>query len=169
MTKDATAVSRQKNGTYRVSIEASGAAAAEVLEGVGVASITVPAETYRPGPIDERLIGHSKGVRQILMECGLIGPGSKCKAACGPKEKKARTAAKVRQGIGQNESVDVPKHEGMTDGVPRCLEFPLSVQPDFKLQKNAIQELIVWRATSASPSPSTTPSSTSSDATYLSC
>ena len=97
LTKDATAVSRQKNGTYRVSIEASGAAAAEVLEGVGVASITVPAETYRPGPIDERLIGHSKGVRQILMECGLIGPGFKCKAACEPNERKARTVFKAER------------------------------------------------------------------------
>jgi len=79
------------------------------------------------------------------MERGRIEPGSKCKAACGSKEKKARTAAKAEQGIGQNESADVPKHEGMTDGVPCCLEFLLSDQPDFKLQQNAIQELIISR------------------------
>ena len=145
LTKDATVVSRQEDGTYTVSIGAPGAAAAEVLEGVGVSSITVPAETYKPGPIDERLIGHSKGVKQILMERGRIEPGFKCKAACGSKEKKARTAAKAEQGIGQNESADVPKHEGMTDGVPCCLEFLLSDQPDFKLQQNAIQELIISR------------------------
>ena len=31
----------------------------------------------------------------------------------------------------------------MTDGVPCCLEFLLSDQPDFKLQQNAIEELII--------------------------
>ena len=103
-------VSRQEDGTYTVSIGAPGAAAAEVLMGVGVSSITVPAETFKPAPIDERLIGHSKGVKQILMERGRIEPGSKCKAACGSKENKARSATKAEQGIGQNESADVPKH-----------------------------------------------------------
>jgi len=48
LTKDATVVSRQEDGTYTVSIGAPGAAAAEVLEGVGVSSITVPAETFKP-------------------------------------------------------------------------------------------------------------------------
>jgi len=43
-------------------------------------------------------------------------------------EKKARRAAKAEQGIGQNESADVTKHEGMTGGVPCCLEFLLSDQ-----------------------------------------
>jgi len=79
------------------------------------------------------------------LERGRIEPGSKCKAACGSKEKSTRTAAKAEQGIGQNESADVPKHEGMMDGVPCCLEFLLSDQPDFKLQQNVIQELIISR------------------------
>ena len=95
LTKDATVASRQEDGAYAVFIEAPRAAAAEVLEGAGVASITVPAETYKPGPIDERLIGHSKGAKQIPMERGLIEPGLKCKAACGSKEKKAGTAGTV--------------------------------------------------------------------------
>ena len=38
MTKDATVVSRQEDGTCTLSIE-----------GVGVSSITVPAETFKPG------------------------------------------------------------------------------------------------------------------------
>jgi hypothetical protein len=88
LTKDATVVSRQEDGTYTVSIGAPGAAAAEVLEGVGVSSITVPAETYKPGPIDERLIGHSKGVKQILMERGRIEPGFKCKARADPRRRR---------------------------------------------------------------------------------
>ena len=54
-------------------------------------------------------------------------------------------AAKVEQGIGQNESADAPKHEGMADGVPCCLEFLLADQPGFKLQQNAIQELTISR------------------------
>jgi len=45
LTKDAAVVSRREDGTYTASIGALGAAAAEVLKGVGVSSITVPAET----------------------------------------------------------------------------------------------------------------------------
>ena len=79
------------------------------------------------------------------MERGLIEPGPKCKAACGSKEKKACTDAKAGKGTGTNGGADVPKHEGMTGGVPCCLEFLLSDQPDFKLKQNAIHELIISR------------------------
>ena len=50
-----------------------------------------------------------------------------------------------RGGIGQHESAEVPTHAGWTGDVEPsacCLEFLLSEQPDFKLQQNAIQELI---------------------------
>jgi len=49
------------------------------------------------------------------------------------------------KGIGQNESTDVSKHAGWTDGKACCLTFLLSEQGDFKEQQNAIQELVVSR------------------------
>ena len=137
--KGATVVSRQEGGKYTVSIEEAGRAEDEVLEGVDVSAITVPAATYKAGPVDARLVGHSKGIKQILLERGLYEAGSKLKSSCGAKEKKARTAAKADHGIGQNESVEVPKHAGWTGDEPCCLEYLLSEQSDFKLQQNTIQ------------------------------
>jgi len=144
-TKGVTIVSTQEGGKYTVSIKVADREVDEVIEDVDASAINVPAATYKPGPIDEALIGHSKGVKQILMERGLIESKSKLKATCGAKEKKERTAAKAKQGIGQHESVEVPKHAGWTGDAPCCLEYLLSEQQDFKLQQNAIQELIISR------------------------
>ena len=108
-TKNATVLSRQEDGTYTVRIEAPGAAASEVLEGVGVSAITVlitvPGENFTPGPIDARLIGHSKGIKQIPLERGLIMASDKYKAKCGAKEKATRKAAKAEKGIAKGQSV----------------------------------------------------------------
>ena len=79
------------------------------------------------------------------MERGLISAGAKIKAACGTKDKVARKASMAAKGIGQNESADVSKHAGWTDGKACCLEFLLSEQGDFKEQQKAIQELVVSR------------------------
>ena len=99
----------------------------------------------RTRPIDARLVGQSKGITQILLERGVIKLKSKLKAACGAKEKKARKDAKAEEGIGQHESVEVPKHAGWSGYTPCCLEFLLSEQPDFQAQQNAIQEPILSR------------------------
>mgnify|MGYP006919658173 CR=1 FL=1 len=79
------------------------------------------------------------------MERELVEAGSKLKGACSAREKQARLNAKKAQGIGQHESAEEPKHAGFTGDTPCCLEFLLSEQPDFKLQQNAIQELILSR------------------------
>ena len=112
---------------------------------LGVSSITVPAVTLKPGPVPEVLIGHSKGLKQILLERGLITVGEKTKGACDTNDKKKRIAAQGQSGIGQTESADVPKHAGMAGGTACCLEYLLSEQPDFKRQQNAIQELVISR------------------------
>jgi hypothetical protein len=144
-TKGATIVSSQEDGKFTVSIAVVGRAEDEVLEGVDAKALQVPARTYEAGPIDASLVGHSKGIKQILLERELIEAESKLKGACGSKEKKTRTAAKAEEGIGQHESAEVPKHAGYASGAACCLEFLLSDQPDFKLQQNAIQELIFAR------------------------
>ena len=142
--KGATVVSSE-NGKYTVSIDVDGRAEDEVLEDLDASAIVVPAETYKAGPIDARLVGQSKGITQILLERGVIELKSKLKAACGAKEKKARKDAKAEEGIGQHESVEVPKHAGWSGYTPCCLEFLLSEQPDFQAQQNAIQEPILSR------------------------
>ena len=143
---DATVVSRQEDGTYTVRVEAPGAAALEELAGVVVSSITVSAETFEPGPIDARLIGQSKGIKQILLERGLITASTKLNATCGAVEKNARKAAKAEKGIAKGESVDVPLHAGCDEeGEACCLTYLISEQPDFKGQQNAIHELILSR------------------------
>ena len=79
------------------------------------------------------------------MERDVIAAGSKLKGACGTKDKNGRKAAMAAGVIGQHESAEVPTHAGWTGDVEPtacCLEFLLSEQPDFKLQQNAIQELI---------------------------
>ena len=132
---------------------------------LGVSSITVPAVTLKPGPVPEVLIGHSKGLKQILLERGLITVGEKTKGACDTNDKKKRMATKAQSGIGQTESADVPKHAGMAGGTACCLEYLLSEQPDFKRQQNAIQELVISRGHHCIFSPSSTPSSISSSDT----
>ena len=57
--KGATVVSSE-NGKYTVSIDVDGRAEDEVLEDLDASAIVVPAETYKAGPIDARLVGHSK-------------------------------------------------------------------------------------------------------------
>ena len=52
------------------------------------------------------------------MERGRIEPGSRCKAACVSKDKKARTAAKAEQGMTALRWVD-PYQKGL-DGVLAC-------------------------------------------------
>ena len=123
--KGATVMS-SKDGKYTVSIYVDGRAEDEVLEDLDASAIVVPAETYKAGPIDARLVGQSKGITQILPERGVIELKSKLKAACGAKEKKARKDAKAEEGIGQHESVEVPKHAGWSGYTPCCLEFLLS-------------------------------------------
>ena len=54
----ATVVSSE-DGKYTASIEVDGRAKDEVLEDLDASVIVVPAETYKAGPIDARLVGHS--------------------------------------------------------------------------------------------------------------
>ena len=138
----------QNNGKYTVKIcEAESARDVQdpVLANVDVSSIRAPAETYNKGPIDVRLVGHSKGLKQILLERGLIDGTSRLKSKCGTADKKKRKDAKAKEGIGIGESVEVPKHAGVLNGEACCLEYLLSEQPDFKDQQNAIQELVISR------------------------
>ena len=97
------------------------------------------------GATGASLIGHSKGIKQVLLERQLVDPTTKLKGACTAAGKAKRKAAMGEAGIGKGESVDVPKHAGWTGGTACCLEFLLSEQDDFKEQQNAIQELIVSR------------------------
>ena len=62
---------------------------------LGVSSVKVPAVALQPGPIPALLIGHSKGLRKILLVRGLITDGEKVKGA------KRRKAAKGQNGFGQ--------------------------------------------------------------------
>jgi len=89
------------------------------------------------------LIGHSKGIKQVLLERQLVDPTTKLKGACTAAGKAKRKAAMGEAGIGKGGSVDVPKHAGWTGGTACCLEFLLSEQGDFKEQQNTIQELII--------------------------
>ena len=143
----ASVVSRE-NEKYSVQIceaEPARDAGDRVLADVDVSSLQVPAETYKRGTVDVRLVGHSKGLKQILLERGLIDGTSRLKAKCGTADKKKRKEAKAKEGIGIGESVEVPKHAGVLNGEACCLEYLLSEQPDFKEQQNAIQELIISR------------------------
>jgi len=141
-TKNVTVVSREHDNTYTLRFPLMGD---EVVGGVGVASMRVPAVTFKKGDVPPELIGHSKGSMQILLERGLIDESSKLVGKCGAKEKEKLKAAKRASGIGVGESTDVPAHAGWTDGAPCCLEFLLSQQPDFKAQRNAIEELLASR------------------------
>ena len=77
----ATVVSSE-DGKYTVAIEVDGCAEDEVLEDLDASVIVVPAETFKAGPIDARLVGHSKGITQNLLERGVIKSKSKLKALC---------------------------------------------------------------------------------------
>jgi len=117
----------------------------EVLADVAVSRIQAPLALHKVGPIADNLIGHSKGIKRILLERNLITPASKLKGACTSAGKAKRKAAMGEAGIGKGDSADVLTHEGVTSGTACCLEFLLSEQSDFKEQQNAIQELIASR------------------------
>jgi len=97
------------------------------------------------GATGASLIGHSKGIKQVLLERQLVDPTTKLKGACTAAGKAKRKTVMGEAGIGKGGSVDVPKHAGWTGGTACCLEFLLSEQDDFKEQQNAIQELIISR------------------------
>jgi hypothetical protein len=133
-------VSREEDNTYTLRFPSD-----DVVSGVSVASMQVPVATYKKGPVPAALVGHSKGMQQILLERGVIAETSKLNGKCGTADRKKRKAAKQAVGIGKGESIDVPVHVGWADQVPCCLEFLLSEQADFKEQQNAIQELVLSR------------------------
>jgi len=142
-TKGVTVVARQEDNTYTLRYPLMGE---EVVRGVDVANMQMPVAVFKKGQVPDELIGQSKGLKQIPLERGLIdesSPELKCK--CGPKEKEKLRFKKQVNGIGAGESTDVPAHAGWTDGAPCCLEFMLSEQPDFKDQRNAIEELVASR------------------------
>ena len=62
--------------------------------GLGVSSIAVPAVALQPGPIPALLIGHFKGLKQVLLEHGPITVGGKARGACNTNDKKMRMAAR---------------------------------------------------------------------------
>jgi len=65
----------------------------EVLADVAVSRIQVPLALHKVGPIADNLIGHSKGIKRILLERNLITPASKLKGACTSAGKAKRKAA----------------------------------------------------------------------------
>ena len=96
------------------------------------------------------LIGHSKGIKQVLLERQLFDPTTKLKGACAAAGKVKRKAAMGEAGIGKGKSVDVPKHAGGLDRRHGMLSRapPLGagrLQDDFRELQNTIQELIVSR------------------------
>ena len=111
-------------------------AAPEELKGVAVSRIRPPHVLHKAstigasGATGASLIGHSKGIKQVLLERQLVDPTTKLKGACTAAGKAKRKAAMGEAGIGKGDSADVLTHEGVTSGTACCLEFLLSEQSD---------------------------------------
>ena len=71
-------VSREEDNSYTFRFPSD-----DVVSGVSVASIQVPVATYKKGPVPAALVGHSKGMQQILLERGVIAEStSKLNGKC---------------------------------------------------------------------------------------
>ena len=59
-------------------------------------------------------VGHSKGVKQILLERELINEAEvkKFRSRCTSKHRKENIEAQAAKGVAEGESVDVPLHKG---------------------------------------------------------
>ena len=93
--------------------------------------------TYKKGPVPAALVGHSKGMQQILLERDVIAETSELNGKCGTADRKKRKAAKQAVGIGKGESIDVPVNVGWADQAPCCLEFLLSEQAELRKAETA--------------------------------
>jgi hypothetical protein len=127
----------------------------EIVSSVPVHFIQVPSKRFKSGVAHAELVGHSKGIKQILLERGLINEqqaktnpksGQKGKCELLSKKKRAEQAEGGESGLGVGESVELPRHMGRGGGKQWCcLEWLLSEQPDFKAQENAVREYVKSR------------------------
>lgn len=140
-------LSREPDGSYTLLFAAYSAGARagqeaalvpeETITGIHASSMKAPLVKFKKGPVDPRLLGHSKGAKQILLERKVIEVSCGLNACCSSKQRQKRKSERGAAGIEKGESADVPLHAGTAQD-PCCLEFLLSQQPDFLAQKNAI-------------------------------
>ena len=112
-------------------------------------SIRVPLQKFKKGPVPPCFVGHSKGVKQILLERELINEAEvkKFRSRCTSKHRKENRDAQAAKGVAEGGSVDVPLHKGgglktSAGASCCCLDYLLSVQADFKAQENAVKEYV---------------------------
>jgi len=127
----------------------------EIVSGVPVHFIQVPSKKFKSGVAHAELVGHSKGIKQILLERDLIddqqakttkknGQKGVCKSVS--RKERAEQAEGGEGELGVGESVELPRHMGAGGGKQWCcLEWLLSEQDDFKKQENAVREYIKSR------------------------
>jgi len=119
------------------------------VSGIAVTKLRVPYSHYRKGTaVPPELIGHSKGIKQVLLERSLINDTElkTLRGRCDSKLKKTKQEERA-QVIAEGESVEIPMHLGhgckSAKGVEFCcLDYLLSQQPDFLAQENQISEYI---------------------------
>jgi hypothetical protein len=119
------------------------------VSGIAVTKVRVPYSHYRKGTaVPTELIGHSKGIKQVLLERSLINDTElrALRGRCDSKLKKTNQEA-CAQAVGEGESVEVPMHLGHGCKSAKgaefcCLDYLLSQQPDFLAQENQISEYI---------------------------
>ena len=119
------------------------------VSGISVTKVRVSYCHYRKGTaVPPELIGHSKGIKQVLLERSLINDTElkALRGRCDSKLKKTKQQERA-QAVEEGESVEVPMHlgRGCKSAMGAefcCLDYLLSQQPDFLAQENQISEYI---------------------------
>ena len=131
------------------------AGAGAALRGLDVSRIRAGTKKYGAcESVPAELIGHSKGLRQILLERKLVGleEVKQIKSRC-EKEKKTQGEGLVGaplQSVAEGESVEAPVHSctghtTCTGATCCCLHYLLAQEDDFKNQENAVKEYVKKR------------------------